>query len=116
MTKGLLVLGLSLVVLGMLIFAKPRVNRLLVVGYIDRSGINVPLGILLVAVGVVCVWLYFREHRRRDRFRPYICPKCENVQPARESSIPVCSNCGIVLEALNGFYERYPERKGDPKT
>ncbi len=45
-------------------------------------------------------------------YEDHICPKCERVflrgEKAKENK---CPDCKVLLEPLEGFYDRYPELK-----
>jgi len=108
MNKGSFVFGSLLIFVGSLILFNPKVKRAFVLGYFDLTGFNIPFGVLVIVVGLVCIWLSLATKAQPKHL---ICPKCQNVQTSLESETLKCVTCGIELENLKGFYDRHRDLK-----
>ena len=101
--------GVSFCGLGYLVYTEGRFwswnNQM----YIDYTGMQKPMGIFMILVGIMCffgsVWI--------SSNREYICVECEHLAhfPFDKKRTYHCSQCGGSMEELEGFYERHPEKK-----
>ena len=49
-----------------------------------------------------------------NKVENYICPNCQTLWPAYEIDDAFCLKCQIILENLDGFYERHPDLSEKP--
>jgi hypothetical protein len=111
MTKSILALGISLIAFGVMIIHTPKFKRPFYAGYFDFTGFSVPLGVVLIIVGGVCLWISVPKKGRNVSPSYLICPKCQAVCQAGDVRASECSVCRVELEDLKGFYKRHPDRK-----
>jgi hypothetical protein len=113
MKKGSIAFGILLIIVGGMIILTPKVKRAFVAGYFDFTGFNVPFGVLLVIVGLVCIWFSLPPKGRKQQPRHLICPTCETVRTLAGGQPSRCVTCDVDLEDLRGFYDRHPELRNN---
>ncbi len=80
-------------------------------GYLYGQPIPLIVGPALIVFGLINIVFGFLRSNKTT-ITECICPECEKtIEIIGECKISSCSACGIVLEPLEGFYERHPEKK-----
>ena len=75
----------------------------------DLSSVKWPLGLSLIAFGLVCLWLVITK--KIGSSCSWICPKCEDVFYLNSNGEnKYCDNCRHSLERLEGYYKRHPQK------
>ena len=100
--------GISLIAFGLLTVIRPRYYSYKFGRYIDFSGFNIPIGILIGIVGIFFVWSGFANRNKVSPNEVLICPKCN--EPFHSKDVPdgLCPTCRNALEKLRGYYDRHP--------
>ena len=101
--------GIVLILFGCFIIITPRLHYPFHGFYFDLTGINIPLGIVLIAFGIFFTWTNVVRRLKGIKNGYLICPKCEDSFSAEEVPDQRCPNCGVDLEDLKGFYENRPQ-------
>ncbi|MGE4470487.1 MAG: hypothetical protein AB7D47_10170 [Desulfovibrio sp.] len=85
------------------------------VGYVDLGEGQYYWAAAEIALGIFLLWLAW--HKRHDHKTTHmICPQCESVFPVGEFQDGKCPHDGTVMEPMDGYYDRHPERRGKPLT
>lgn len=110
-----IILGISFSGFGLGILLHPKFYDSKHDYYYDFSEIKLPLGSILIVIGVLFILLGFGKKSKENETKVLICPTCN--EPFYNIDVPDrrCPNCGGGLEDLNGFYERHPELKSRNK-
>ncbi len=104
-------LGILLIIFGVFLLFSPVYHDFLYDYYYNFGQYHKLLGLIFIGIGsLLSYWSYKKKPKYfEDTF--LICPNCKKPFNEKDIKNKLCPECKIVLEKLDGFYERHPELK-----
>ncbi|MGB3223130.1 MAG: hypothetical protein WBB23_10040 [Desulforhopalus sp.] len=100
--------GLVLVFCGIIIIVNPTFYSTTYSMTFDFSNIKFPLGSVFIIIGIYYLYKAVKLQKPEFQYKQWICPQCQETSLLMGENNHKCKQCDVVLEKLDGFYERHP--------